>query len=580
MALPTRVKRASERLLPTATRARLKAERSAAEDAERERLRADKIARRRQELLAGDPELRLQDVDGTELLGRTVTAFSARDASARNLRMVIEALDRAGIDHFLVRGRSPLRHVVGVHRSDKKPLLDAMRELYGTSALYAVKPGPGGVVAAACAYVDGALDERIKSGLVIRFAERLLSPAGRELAGFEFGCDVEFWRDGTKLLEHEDSEALRAKLRSQVPDDVLADSWVAPRRNRVADVLPSNARKPATVTVAEREYPTFEPFTWTPVDEVAFPVDAVYTWVDGDDPAHAAKRALHRGGGHSPLAAGASRFTSRDELRYSLRSVEMFAPWVRHVYLVTDAQVPAWLDTSAAGITVVDHRDILPETALPTFNSHAIGARLHRIEGLSEHYLYFNDDVFLARPVGADRFFHANGVARLPFSPHQFGVGEPVPGEAAPNSAGKNARELLAADFGRHITHKFKHVPHPQIRSVMGELEERYAEAVDRTVHARFRALTDVGVAATLHHHYALFTGRAVPGEYAMRYIDIGAETATEKLAALEADPDVEFFCLNDFDTPAERQEEVTAMVHRVLADRFPFPSRFEKSGN
>ncbi|MFL1380180.1 hypothetical protein [Nocardiopsis protaetiae] len=133
----------------------------------------------------------------------------------------------------------------------------------------------------------------------------------------------------------------------------------------------------------------------------------------------------------------------------------MYAPWARHVYLVTDAQVPAWLETSAAGITVVDHRDILPESALPTFNSHAIETGLHRVEGLSEHYLYFNDDVFPARPVGADRFFHGSGTARLPFSPHQFGVGEPVAGEAAPNSAGKNARELPAADFGRHITHKF-----------------------------------------------------------------------------------------------------------------------------
>ncbi|MDE3724342.1 stealth family protein, partial [Nocardiopsis sp. N85] len=400
MALPSRVKRASERLLPAATRARLESERRAEKAAEAEHKRVEKIARRRRELLDADPDLRLDDVDGTELLGRAVTSFTAAGASARNLRLVTDALTHAGVGHFLVRGRSPLRHVVGVHRSDKKRLLDTMRELYGTSALYAIKPGPGGVVAAASAYVDGALDEKVKSGLVIRFAERLLSPSGRELAGFEFGCDVEFWREGAKILEHEDTEGQRAKLRAQAPEEVLADSWVAPRRNRVADVLPADARKPVTVTVAEREYPTFEPFAWTPVDEVTFPVDVVYTWVDGDDPAHAAKRALHRGEGHTPLAAGASRFTSRDELRYSLRSVEMYAPWVRHVYLVTDAQVPAWLETSAAGITVVDHRDILPETALPTFNSHAIGARLHHIEGLSEHYLYFNDDVFLARPVG------------------------------------------------------------------------------------------------------------------------------------------------------------------------------------
>ncbi|SHK38956.1 Stealth protein CR4, conserved region 4 [Nocardiopsis flavescens] len=577
MALPTRVKRASERLLPASTRARLEAERDAARAAEAERRRAEKAARRRRDLLAADPDLRGGDADGTGLLGRTVTSFTARGASDRNLDLVTAALDRAGIDRFLVRGRSPLRHVVGVHRSDRKRLLDAMRELYGTSALYAVKPGPGGSVAAADAYIDGALDERVKSGLVIRFAERLLSPTGRELAGFEYGCDVEFWREGAGLLEREDFESVRAQLRAQAPDGVLADAWVAPRRNRVSDVLPAAARVPATVTVAGRAHPTFEPFAWTPADEVAFPVDAVYTWVDGGDPAHAAGRARHRDGRDDTLAAGESRFTSRDELRHSLRSLEMYAPWVRHVYLVTDAQVPAWLDTSAPGITVVDHRDILPATALPAFNSHAIETGLHRIEGLSEHYLYFNDDVFLARPVGAERFFHAGGVARLPFSPHQFGVGEPVAAEPAPNSAGKNVRELLAADFGRHITHKFKHVPHPQVRSVMRELEERYGEAVDRTAHSRFRSPADVAVATALHHHYALFTGRGVPGEYAMRYIDIGRPDAADKVAALEADPAAEFFCLNDVDTPPGGREEAAALVRRVLADRFPFPSRFEK---
>ncbi|MFL1380181.1 hypothetical protein [Nocardiopsis protaetiae] len=203
MALSSGVKRASERLLPTATRTRLEAERREAGAAEAERRRAEKIARKRRELLEADPDLRVQQVDGAELLGRAVTSFTAAGASARNLRLVTDALAHAGIDHFLVRGRSPLRHVVGVHRSDKKRLLDTMRELYGTSALSAIKPGTGGVVAAASAYVDGALDEKVKAGLVIRFAERLLSLGGRELAGFEFGCDVEFWRDGTTILEHE-----------------------------------------------------------------------------------------------------------------------------------------------------------------------------------------------------------------------------------------------------------------------------------------------------------------------------------------------------------------------------------------
>ncbi|MFI6578095.1 stealth conserved region 3 domain-containing protein [Nocardiopsis sp. NPDC050513] len=586
MALAARVKRAGERLLPPATRARLEEERrQAAEQAAEERRQAAehkrlaKIAQRRQNLLDTDPTVRPVTVEDADLLGRVVDDFTAADASTHNLRLVTTALETAGIDYFLVRGRSPLRYVVGLHRSERKRVLEAMRELYASTALYAVKPGPQGTTAAACAYVDGALDEEIKSGLTIRFAEPLLSPTGTILAGFEYGCDVEFWRDGATLLERDNAQEILSKLRTQTPPDVLADSLVAPRRNKVADVLPRAERKPATLTVAGRDYPTFEPFTWTLVDQVDFPVDVVYTWVDGDDPEHAAKRARHRGDDAATgLAANASRFTDRDELRYSLRSLRMYAPFVRHVYLVTDNQVPSWLDADAEGITVVDHRDIFTDhDALPTFNSHAIGTRLHHIAGLSEHYLYFNDDVFLARPVGAEDFFHANGIAQLPFSPFQFGVGQPVQGEVAPNSAGKNVRALFTEEFGRQITHKFKHTPHPQIRQVMLELEDRYAQEVERTTRSRFRALSDVGFAATMHHHYALLTGRAVPGEFRMRYVDIGAPDARQRLDQLDATDEVDFFCLNDLDTPPEAQETVNRMVREFLQARFPFPSPYEK---
>ncbi|SIO90180.1 Glycosyltransferase [Nocardiopsis sp. JB363] len=580
MPLASRIKSTGERLLPPTTRERRAAERQEVASQAAEKRRLAKIARRRRELCESDSAVGPFTLAEGEYLGRVVEHFTAAGASARNLELVTAALEHAGLDHFLVRGRSPLRHVVGVHRRDRKQFLDAMRELYGASTVFAVKPGKGGVVDSYSAYVDGALAEEIKSGLIIRFAEPLLSPTGRVLGGFEYGCDVQFWREGADLLERENAADLVRRLRVQAPPEVLADSWVAPTRNRVADVLPSAQRKPATLQVNDREYPTFESFTWKLVDDVDFPIDVVYTWVDGDDPEHAAKRARHRGGSVSvnSRAANASRFTSHDELRYSLRSLEMYAPFVRHVHLVTDDQVPEWLNTGAAGVSVVDHRQIFEPEALPTFNSHAIGARLHHIPGLAEHYLYFNDDVFLARSVQPNRFFHANGIAQVPFSPFQFGAGEPVVGEPAPNSAGKNVRALFAEDFGRHIVHKFKHTPHPQIRQVALDVEERYRPQVQRTARSRFRALEDVGFAATMHHHYALLTGRAVPGEYQMRYVDIGSAEAAERLAAIEDSDEVEFFCLNDYDTPPEAQERVTRMVQEFLESRFPFPSRFEKS--
>lgn len=580
MALSSLIKRTGELFILRQIRTRREGERRAAQEAAAEERRLAKIARRRRDLLGSAPGTRTFEYHGQERIGRVVDGFTAVDAAAHNLELVTRALDRAEVPYFLVRGRSPLRHVVGVHRKQRKQFLEAMRELYASSAVHAAAPVRGGGVEGESAYIDGALDTGVKSGLTIRFAEHLLSPAGRLMGGFEYGCDVEFWRDGETIAARDNAEEVLSKLRTVIPRQAMPGTLVAPRRNRVSDLLTFEARTPATVRVRGREYPTYEPFTWRMVDDVDFPVDAVYTWVDGSDPGHAAKRARHDGAAPSALAANRSRFVDRQELRYSLRSLHMYAPFVRHVYLVTDAQVPDWLDRSAEGITVVDHRDVFDDPAsLPTFNSHAIGARLHHIEGLSERYLYFNDDVFLAGLVHAEDFFHANGIARLPFSPFQFGAGAPMREEVAPNSAGKNVRRLLHESFGRHITHKFKHVPHPQIREVMLDLEGRYAEDVERTVRSRFRSPDDVGFAATLHHHYALLTGRAVPEEYRLRYIDIGRDDAADKLAYLEEGEEVDFFCLNDLDTLPEAEEQVSGMVRSFLEHRFPFPSPYEKPG-
>src|SRR6201999_944559 len=94
------------------------------------------------------------------------------------------------------------------------------------------------------------------------------------------------------------------------------------------------------------------------------------------------------------------RWRDNGELKFSLRSLHRHAPWIRRIFIVTDQQVPDWLDTAHPKIEIVDHRAIFPDHRfLPTFNSCVIEAFLHRIPGLSAHYLYFNDDVFLGRPV-------------------------------------------------------------------------------------------------------------------------------------------------------------------------------------
>lgn len=111
----------------------------------------------------------------------------------------------------------------------------------------------------------------------------------------------------------------------------------------------------------------------------------------------------------------------------------------------------------------------------------------------------------------------------------------------------------------------------------MTELEERFAEDVDRTSRSRFRAVTDIAMGASLHHHHAFLTGRAVPGTYKLRYIDVARADAADAIADLAQNRSHDFFCLNDVNTPAEQQERVAAELHTFLESYFPFPSRFER---
>lgn len=139
-------------------------------------------------------------------------------------------------------------------------------------------------------------------------------------------------------------------------------------------------------------------------------VDAVITWVDGQDEAHRTKRLNHlrKLGVQTCSVEMAERLHSANEIEYCLRSLLRFAPWFNRIYLVTDAQVPKALETIRdPRIQVVDHKVIFRgyESYLPTFNSLTIESLLWRIPGLSEKFVYFNDDCLLLRPLQEEAFF-------------------------------------------------------------------------------------------------------------------------------------------------------------------------------
>lgn len=123
-----------------------------------------------------------------------------------------------------------------------------------------------------------------------------------------------------------------------------------------------------------------------------------------------------KNGKASPIddSTSESRYRDSEELRYSLRSLEMFAPWVRRVYIVTDNQIPRWLNLDDPKVEVVPHSAIFEEqSALPVFSSPAIESQLHRIPGVSRRFIYFNDDVMLGAPTFPDDFVRLDGAPRI-----------------------------------------------------------------------------------------------------------------------------------------------------------------------
>lgn len=138
------------------------------------------------------------------------------------------------------------------------------------------------------------------------------------------------------------------------------------------------------------------------------PIDFVVTWVDGSDPEWLAENEKYKVASGIKVekdAHGSCRFRDWDVFHYWFRAVEKYAPWVRNVYLVTCGQIPEWLNEKAPKLKLVHHKDFIPEKYLPTFSTNPIELNLHRIEGLSEYFVYFNDDMFLNKPVIPEDFF-------------------------------------------------------------------------------------------------------------------------------------------------------------------------------
>ena len=342
---------------------------------------------------------------------------------------------------------------------------------------------------------------------------------------------------------------------------------------------------PTIERIDGRDYPGRSAFpTGNGLDRFGGDIDVVYTWVDGSDErwlATFASWSAREGRDHQvdrDLVTG--RYRDNGELRHSLRSLWFGCDWVRRIFVVTADQMPAWLDVEDARVELVSHRDILPQSCLPTFNSHAIEAALHRIDGLSEHFVYFNDDVFVGRPLRPEHFFTSSGLPKVfPSDARVSGVEDDQ--QPAVDNAAMRGRHLLARDFGRVAAFKPHHAPFPLRRTLLDELVKRYADEVESTVHHRFRHPDDLSIAASLAGNYGIATGQAVPGRLSVEYVHLESARLSWHLDRLLLGRRFDTFCLNETETEVDttRQARSTRQVADFLARYFPVPAPWELEG-
>lgn len=480
-----------------------------------------------------------EDVDLWDGLLHLVHDDVTPDAAVKaDLLFIADVLERAGIDLMLVRDEQ-LRPVLVVDGAVRRKAMAALAKACVSEPFYAkarrADPEP---------LFDAAVPETHVSALALYRPRSTRDGSLRY--GAEFGVRLEFWRMGEKVME-------------------------APRANALTRrKLATEDMEPTEVTRYGRTWTTITGMFDSHPREVTEEIDMIFSWVDGSSTDFQRQRAKQMqeyvvGEGDD----GATRYRHVDELRFALRSVHMYAPWVRRIFIVTDSDRPAWLAEHPKVTIVPSEQFFADPSVLPTHNSHAVESQLHRIDGLAEHFLYSNDDMFFGRPVSPELFFTSGGLTKFVEAPVRIGAGPARTHRSGHDNGLRVNRALLKDKFGRVIIRDLQHCATPLRRSVASELESTFAEDYARTAASRFRSATDISVTNSLYHYYALLTGRAVPTTSPrVRYIQT---TLTESLGQMEKllkRRDVDMFCLNDGSVP-EIPEEVRVPALRACLERY-----------
>lgn len=259
-------------------------------------------------------------------------------------------------------------------------------------------------------------------------------------------------------------------------------------------------------------------------------IDIVVLWVDGNDPKWQKEYRKYK-----PTAEfDYVRFRDWGLMKYWFRGVEKFMPWINNIYFVTCGQVPSWLNLSHEKLVHVKHEDYIPQQYLPTFNSNTIDFFINRIEGLSEKFIYFNDDLFVISAVTPERFFHKglpcdivleggykalhdgfsrvfyNNIAYVNQSFNKRNVVKKHFKKWFSLKYGKNVfNNLMMQIFPYFINFTPSHLPQPFLKNTYNEVYSKYGIEMELRTTTRFR--TDDNITQYLIREWQLLTGNFHP---------------------------------------------------------------------
>ncbi|RZI49600.1 glycosyl transferase [Lactococcus kimchii] len=331
-------------------------------------------------------------------------------------------------------------------------------------------------------------------------------------------------------------------------------------------------------------------------------IDFVVTYLDGADPAWIKERDEHRylqakGTQHEN---GNSRYRNMENFHFFLRAIEKYAPWVNKIHVVTWGHTPEWLNTKHPKINVVNHKDFIPEEYLPTFNSNAIEFSFDKIPGISEHFVNFNDDMFLNAPMAPTDFFE-KGLPRLqimyaPFMPSDalfsnniLALNKVVSSKYLINKKMFSLKNGLFATlsniyllpmlryYGKFIGFREDHLPAPHTKSIYAKLRESLPEYFDFVGKSKFRNSQDIkSVSHWLMLDYARATNQFLPTNSFTfgKLVNLSTSINFELLFKSK----YKVLCLEDGDFIDENEfYEIVSIMNDAFLKKFPNKSVFEK---